>query len=307
MPNNISKSTLAKIINNNVSYIYPKTSIDNIVIDNDTMLNNKLDNIENRISVLEDNIPSSSGGEELKGLIERNLTSINIPSGVTTIGDCAFYYCTSLKSINIPSSVTRIGNNAFYYCSGLTSINIPSSVTSIGGYAFNSCTSLASINIPSSVTTISASAFAYCSGLTSVTIPSSVTTIDSSAFADCSGLTSVTIPSSVTSIGDHAFYNCSSLISINIPSSVTSIGYNAFYRCSGLTSVTLENGFNVNNLNLSASTKYSVETMVSWLNALYDRTGISGTVYKLNIGSTNLNKLTAEQKAIATNKNWTLA
>jgi hypothetical protein len=44
---------------------------------------------------------------------------------------------------------------------------------------------------------------------------------------------------------------------------------------------------------------------VSWLNALYDRTGLSA--YKLTMGSTNLNKLTNEQKAIATNKNWTLA
>jgi hypothetical protein len=296
--NNICKSTLAKIINNNVSYIYPKTSIDNIVIDDNTNLDDKLDNIENRISILEDN------NNTLKGLIERSITSINIPYGVSSIGDYTFQLCTSLTSVTIPSSVTSIGNRAFQNCSGLTSITIPSSVTSIGNYAFYYCTGLTSINIPSGVTKISGSTFYYCTSLTSITIPSSATSIGDSAFYYCTGLTSVTIPSSITSIGQQAFYNCINLTSVTIPSSVTIID-SAFTSCTNLEFVTLGNGFNANNLKLSYSTKYSVETMVSWLNALYDRTG--SKAYKLIIGSTNLNKLTAEQKAIATNKNWTLA
>ena len=111
--------------------------------------------------------------------------------------------------------------------------------------------------------------------------------------------------SNIISIGSYAFNNCNSLTSINLPDSLTGIGANVFNGCSSLENVTIENGFNCNNLNLSASTRYSVETMVSWFNALADRTG--QTSFKLTIGTTNLNKLTAEQKAIATNKNWTLA
>ncbi|MCQ2288126.1 MAG: leucine-rich repeat protein [Muribaculaceae bacterium] len=65
-----------------------------------------------------------------------------IPNSVTSIGDCAFYYCTSLTSINIPNSVSSIGAYAFGYCSALTSINIPNSVSFIGGYAFDGCSSL---------------------------------------------------------------------------------------------------------------------------------------------------------------------
>ena len=76
-------------------------------------------------------------------------------------------------------------------------------------------------------------------------------------------------------------------------------------NCPSLINVTIESGFNCNNLVLSASTRYTAETIVSWLEALADRTG--QTTFKLTIGATNLNKLTAEQKAIATNKNWTLA
>ena len=155
------------------------------------------------------------------------------------LGDYAFYGCSGLTSLTIPSSVTSIGGEAFRDCSGLTSLTIPSSVTSIGDYAFFGCSSLTSLTIPSSVTSIGNNAFYGCSSLTSLTIPSSVTSIGYAAFSDCSSLTSLTIPSSVTSIGDYAFFGCSSLTSLTIPSGVTSIGEAAFSGCSGLTSLTI--------------------------------------------------------------------
>ena len=165
------------------------------------------------------------------------LTSLTIPSSVTSIGDDAFYECCGLTSLTIPSSVTSIGREAFYCCCGLTSLSIPSSVTSIGYRAFFRCTGLTSLSIPSSITSIGVYAFSNCTGLTSLSIPSSVTSIGANAFSNCSGLTSLTIPSSVTSIGYSAFQGCSGLTSLSIPSSVTSIGDYAFEGCSGLTSI----------------------------------------------------------------------
>ena len=134
-------------------------------------------------------------------------------------------------------SVTSIGNDAFYKCSSLTSVTIPNSVTSIGDMAFYECSGLTSVTIPNSVTLIGGGAFAWCSSLTSVTIPNSVTSIGNSAFVYCSGLTSVTLPNSVISIGEGAFYGCSGLTSVTIGNSVTSIGGAAFYGCNGLTSI----------------------------------------------------------------------
>ena len=166
-----------------------------------------------------------------------SLTSVNIPSSVTSIEWYSFGDCSSLTSVNIPSSVTEIGGCAFWYCSSLTSVNIPSGVTKIEISAFENCSSLTSVNIPSSVTSIGNSAFSCCSSLTSVNIPSSVTVIEPGTFGYCSSLTSVNIPSSVTGIGYGAFLGCSSLTSVNIPSSVTSIEKRAFSGCSGLRAI----------------------------------------------------------------------
>ena len=192
------------------------------------------------------------------------------------IGDYAFSGCSSLTSLTLPSSVTSIGGHAFEKCSGLTRLTIPSGVTTIDYYAFADCRGLPSLPLPSSVTSIGVHAFAWCSGLTSLPLPSSVTEIDWSAFERCNNLkecnclldsdletclayshddwtkipvdeikyyhngqelTKLEIPSGVDKIGSYSFYKGVNLTSLTLPSSVTSIGSSAFEGCSGLTSV----------------------------------------------------------------------
>ena len=135
--------------------------------------------------------------------------TVNIPSTVKyngttyivkSIGDYAFYGCSSLTSIEIPNSVKGIDYCAFSDCSDLTSIEIPNSVTSVGDFAFSGCSGLTSIEIPNSVTSIGRGAFLYCSGLTSVTIPNSVTSIGNYAFYNCTGLTEIVSLASIPPI-----------------------------------------------------------------------------------------------------------
>ena len=224
----------AKIVEGGSDYIWGSHT------SNDKLGNSAFEGCSSLTSLTIPSSVTSIGAFAFKGC--SGLTSLTIPSGVTSIGNSAFEGCSSLTSLTIPSSVTSIGAFAFKGCSGLTSLTIPSGVTSIGESAFWDCSGLTSLIILSSVTRISREAFRYCSGLTSLIIPSSVTSIDEQAFWGCSGLTSLTIPSSVTSIGYAAFYDCSSLTSLTIPSSVTSIGRSAFSGCSGLTSLTIPSG-----------------------------------------------------------------
>ena len=194
-------------------------------------------------------IPSSVIGASVNRIGDRafyncsNLTSVNIPNSVTSIGNYAFSDCPKLKSVtyaNLENYVTSIGDYAFADCSSLTYVFISGYTTSIGKYAFAG-TGLKYVDIPNRVTSISPGLFAYCYDLKSVTLPEDVTSIGDEAFYNCNSLTSVNIPNSVTNIGNSAFHNCYSLTSVNIPNGVTSISTCAFVNCYSLTSVTIPN------------------------------------------------------------------
>lgn len=143
-----------------------------------------------------------------------------IAEGVTSIGEQAFYECTSLKSVTIPDSVTNIGADAFSHCTSLTS------VTSIGYNAFDSCKSLTSVTIPNSVTSIGVDAFALCTSLTGIWVAEGNSHYSSDAsgvlfnkdkttLVQCPGaFAAYTIPDSVTSIDWDAFGDCTSLTDV---------------------------------------------------------------------------------------------
>ena len=103
---------------------------------------------------------SGSMYDNLYGLeYQKDIISVVITDGVTSIGSSAFYDCSSLTSINIPDGVTSISNSAFRGCSKLTSINIPDGVTIIGNCTFYCCFGLQKIAIPESVVCIYENAF----------------------------------------------------------------------------------------------------------------------------------------------------
>jgi hypothetical protein len=133
-------------------------------------------------------------------------SEVQLPTGVTGLGDYCFWDSSSLTSITLPEGVTSIGSACFSGCISLTSINISEGVTSIGGYCFLDCISLTSITLPESVTSIGSQCFRYCSSLTSINIPESVTSIQSYSFRNCSSLTLATVlPATPPTLGSNVF------------------------------------------------------------------------------------------------------
>lgn len=165
------------------------------------------------------------------------LTDFEIPNGVKEIGEAAFYNC-SITSVSIPSSITTIESEAFRDCPRLDSVLITNieawcEISFLGGsYTAPFCGTLADrftnyhlylngeeikdLVIPNSVKSIGNYAFYGCIGLSSVTIPEGVTTICSGAFFGCRGLINLTIPKTVSSIGSEAFRFCSNLSCVQI-------------------------------------------------------------------------------------------
>lgn len=132
----------------------------------------------------------------------KNLTSVVIPEGVTTINYQSF--CDNqLKSVKIPNSTTSIGFQAFS-TNGMTDLELGTGVQTILWNAFDN-NMLTDIVIPDNVKEINSNAFTD-NQLTSITFENGIQTISHFAFSD-NQLTNVDIPSSVTSMGTGVFNN----------------------------------------------------------------------------------------------------
>ncbi|MBR2646238.1 MAG: leucine-rich repeat protein [Clostridia bacterium] len=141
------------------------------------------------------------------------LTSVTFEEGsvVTEIGSLD---STQITSIDIPASVTTMGT--FKNCTKLTSIEIPAGVTSIASDAFNGCTALTTVTFAegSKLTRINGRAF-QDSGITAIDIPETVNNIGNDAFKNCKNLTAIEIPTAVSTLGG-TFNGCSSLAYVSL-------------------------------------------------------------------------------------------
>ena len=229
-----------------------------------------------------DNDYSLSGALTIPATVENDGTTYT----VTNLPGDAFSYCDNLTSISIPSTVTTIAPNAFYIAPGLTELTVdennmaycavdgilydkavtqiircpqqksgvvelPQTITSIGNYSFVGCSKITAVNIPDGLTLIGERAFLYCSSLTSITIPAN-TVLDSnnySPFGACTSLTKINITDGNTSAkvaddfllsydGTKIFYSLSRAEQIQIPDQIKALaGYS--FAGSPITSITI--------------------------------------------------------------------
>ncbi len=169
------------------------------------------------------------------------LSSLDL-SGVTYIGNQNFWQCTSLTSVIIPSSVSSTGTYCFYQCAGLNSLTIQNGITTIGADAFNGCMALQSVTIPNSVVTISARAFAGCNGVTSVVLGTGVTTIGLQAFNGNSGTLTIPETNVIETIGNEAFILTTGQVGTLYLPAIVSIGDKALRRNLAFTTVDIGSG-----------------------------------------------------------------
>lgn len=142
------------------------------------------------------NTPSQRGFQKCY-----SLTRVKIQSDKSAyIQSKTCSYCQALESVELPDGITSIGDYSFEFCYALANINIPNDVTSIGNSAFYWCVSLRSIAFPSKVKTIKSRAFFCCSGVKvydftrHVSVP---TLSDSEVFLDIAADCEIRVPAAL--------------------------------------------------------------------------------------------------------------
>ncbi len=195
------------------------------------------------------------------------VTDVNLPSGLETIGDYAFYSATKLVDITIPGSVKTIGVGAFRDCWKMTKATLPEGLETIPRECFIGCRKLESVNIPDSVTTIGNMAFTGCAlkeiniskNLTEISIPGytfsgcpAAITVDAanpnysadergvlynkdkSLLLHCPNFEKAFTFDINCNIDQYAFYNCANLTDVTFSYAIKKIPYAAFRNCGSL-------------------------------------------------------------------------
>lgn len=232
------------------------------------------------------------------------LKSINLIIDDNRELDCtsAFYNCANLTEVK-GLEKTKITNaqNMFYNCNNLVHIpDIDTSLCRRFDYCFHNCTKLNSL--PDTINTSEATSircmFDGCELLTN--IPN----------MDTEKVTNMT----------QSFYNCYKLISVPLLNAsnvmyVSTIfgGCDKLENLGGLKdlgkaySTTSSANYFTYTLSLNSCNKLTHESLMNVINNLYDIATAGVQPQKLQLGSTNLAKLTDEEKAIATNKGWSIS
>lgn len=204
---------------------------------------------------------------------------------------------------NINFSNYNFNNITAYNQFGNTSATTIGNVTTITNYAFSKWNHISNIDINFTNLTDGKDMF-YESSI--VTFSGSLPKLNTAEnmFSRCSNLQTFNSNMPLIELTDSMFYECSNLQTfISDLSSLTSANQ-MFYGCTSLTNITLSGTLNCDDFNISYSTNLTVDSLMSVINALVDLSSESSKT--LILGSANLAKLTDEQKAVATNKNWVL-
>ena len=162
--------------------------------------------------------------DSVKHIVEKafagcEMTELDLPEGLESIGEQCFFLCENLETLHIPATVTSIGALPFYQCNSLKQIDVedgnPYYSSTNGGLFYkgeDGVKELVEWPVANS---------------DSVVLPEDVNRILQFSLRDCK-LTEVVIPKSVNFIADYAFYGCKNLTSVKFTGNVPEIEGSAF-------------------------------------------------------------------------------
>ena len=171
-------------------------------------------------------IPESYEGKPVQAIAanafwgKTDITSLNIPKGITSIGDNAFQNCTELEEISIENKDIELGAGAFLGCEKITRASLPAFVVS----------EIAVTNLEILVVIdgeLENDVLSDAKNLVSLTVPDISTTLGAVCGANTDVLESLTL-AETTEIAENAFKNFTALKEINLPEGINSIGADAF-------------------------------------------------------------------------------
>ena len=259
-----------------------------------------------------------AGDDSTSLVVPKTLVVVDI-TAVTNIS-YFFYNCKSLASLTFPAGFGQKATNprgCFSYCTSLTSLTLPEGFGQAAmntDSCFDHCTSLASLTLPAGFgqkATNLYGCFSSCKSLASLTLPAGFGQKATNlyyCFDHCESLASLTLPAGFGQAAiliPYCFQNCSALTSLHLPTGFgqnsTSNG-NCFSNCKALTTITGNPNFKAT-VDISPCIKLTHDSLMVVINGLQTVT----TAQTIKLGTTNLAKLTDEEKKVATDKGWTLA
>lgn len=150
-------------------------------------------------------------------LNDEKVIKLEIPEGVTAIGDFAFYTSPEFCSVKLPEGLESIGRFAFYECAGVKEVTLPDSLRYVGQSAFEKCARLNELTVGPIIGAMTAKEMSFpTDSLKMVTVSEGTQAIGPEAFKEYRKLESVVLPESLKAIGKDAFYSCTALRNVVI-------------------------------------------------------------------------------------------
>ena len=204
---------------------------------------------DNASWVIKDGVLTISGSGAMKDYADKedspfesreDITKIVVESGITSIGDHAFYNCNEVTSIQLPTSLRTIGTYSLALCHKIGRMTIPEGVTSLGDHAFYWTRDLKTVDLPSTLKKIGPYCFSMCSEFESITLPDGFEELSEGAL-EYTSIESINFPETMTRLGDRALF-ASDIESVTIPGSIKRVGNAAFRDCRELQKVVVKDG-----------------------------------------------------------------